>query len=74
MIISATFKEAIDRLKLLERTETAFSHDSEDDEEKVKKAETVFRQKKLKKDVEEMKHLFNDIPANIENHSGLTAF
>lgn len=51
MIILETYPEAIDRLMLLDRTETAFSQDdSENDEEKIKKAQTVYQQKKIEKE------------------------
>ncbi|XP_067203908.1 uncharacterized protein [Linepithema humile] len=62
-----TYTEALDCLILLERTETAFSQNSEDDEEKMKKAKAVYRQKRFKKDIEEIKHLLNEVPAITKN-------
>nr|XP_012234642.1 PREDICTED: uncharacterized protein LOC105679291 [Linepithema humile] len=67
MVISGTYTEALDCLILLERTETAFSQNSEDDEEKMKKAKAVYRQKRFKKDIEEIKHLLNEVPAITKN-------
>ncbi|KYQ53674.1 hypothetical protein ALC60_04646, partial [Trachymyrmex zeteki] len=54
-----TYKNAVNRLLLLEKAETAFSQDSEDDDtEKIKKAEIIYKQKTLKENEEEIRKLF----------------
>ncbi|XP_011699738.1 PREDICTED: uncharacterized protein LOC105457027 [Wasmannia auropunctata] len=49
---SRTYTDAVSRLLLLEKTDTAFSQDSEDDTEKIKRAEIAYRQKTFKKTYE----------------------